>query len=86
MNKVKNVSRYWIDKDSKVVVRKWTDEEYKTNNPRVHIFEKYWSFRCSHCSFIPIPVISKEEVEHTQSDITSIVFVVTKIQRLGRIS
>lgn len=66
MSKVKNLLRFWVDKDSGIVMRKWTDEEYKTNNPRMHIFEKYWSYRCPACSFIPIPVLEKEEVERTQ--------------------
>lgn len=64
MNKVQNLQRYWIDKDSKIVVRKWEDEEYKSINPHTHIFEKYWSYRCPICSFIPAPHISKTEAEH----------------------
>lgn len=55
MNKVKNLYRYWVDKDSKTIVRQWTDDEYKNIDPHTHIFEKYWShYRI--CGFIHIPV------------------------------
>lgn len=64
VNKVQNLCRYWVDKDSKIVVRKWTDEEYKNTNPNTHIFEKYWSYRCPICSFIPTPHISEQEAKH----------------------
>ena len=64
MDEVKDLSRYWVDKDSGVVVRKWTDEEYKTNNPHKHIFEQYWSYYCPICSFIPTPHYDKAEAEH----------------------
>ena len=64
MNKVKNIVRYWIDKDSCIVVRKWTDEENKTTNPHNHTFEKYWSYRCPICHFIPTPHAQKAEAEH----------------------
>ena len=67
MNEVRDVSRYWIDKDSGIVMRTWTDEEYKSISPHTHIFEKYWSFCCPSCGFIPIPVLDKEEAERTQS-------------------
>lgn len=63
MNKVRNLHRYWIDKDSKIVVRKWVNEEYKTIDPHTHIFEKYWSYYCPICNFIPTPCLDKEEVE-----------------------
>lgn len=65
-NLSRNVSRYWVDNDSGIVMRKWTDEEYKSISPYKHIFEKYWSFRCPICGFIPIPVLEKEEAERTQ--------------------
>lgn len=64
MDKVRNLYRYWIDKDSQIVVRKWTDKEYKNINPHTHIFEKYWSYSCPICSFIPTPHDSKESAEH----------------------
>lgn len=64
MNEVKNLSRYWVDKDSLIVVRKWADEEYEIINPHKHIFEKYWSYRCPICSFIPTPHYDKAEAEH----------------------
>lgn len=66
MNEVKDVSRYWVDKDSMIIMRKWTDEEYRFVNPSTHIFEKYWSYHCPICSFIPIPVLDKEEAEKAQ--------------------
>lgn len=66
MNEVKILSRYWIDKDSSAVVRRWTDEEHNSINPHTHIFEKYWSFRCPNCNFIPIPVFDKQEAEREQ--------------------
>ena len=62
----KNLSRYWVDNDSGIIMRKWTDEEYQSTNPYIHIFEKYWSFRCPNCEFVPIPVLEKEEAERTQ--------------------
>ena len=64
MNKVQNVYRYWVDRDSNVVVRKWEDEEYKTINPHTHIFEKYWSYYCPICNFIPQLCHTKQEAEH----------------------
>lgn len=64
MNQVKNLSRYWVDKDSNIIVRKWTPEEYMRLSPRQHIFEKYWSSRCPLCCFIPTPWSTKEEAEH----------------------
>jgi hypothetical protein len=64
MNKVKNLSRYWIDEGSGIIVRTWTNEEYKNINPHTHIFEKYWSYCCPICNFIPIPHSNKEEAEH----------------------
>ena len=65
-NLSRNLNRYWVDNDSAIIMRKWMDEEYQSTNPYTHIFEKYWSFRCPNCSFIPIPVLSKEEAERTQ--------------------
>ena len=67
MNKIKNLHRYWLDKDSHLFMRQWTDEEYQTLDPHTHIFEKYWSYRCPMCNFIPIPVLTKEEAERTQT-------------------
>lgn len=64
MNKVQNVYRYWVDKDSNIIVRKWDEKEYKTIKPNTHIFEKYWSHRCPICSFIPTPCCNKAEAEH----------------------
>jgi hypothetical protein len=64
MNEIKDLKRYWVDGDSGIFVREWTDEEYKTNNPQKHIFEKYWSYRCPICSFIPTPHFDKAETEH----------------------
>ena len=66
MNEVRNIYRYWVDKDTGGVMRLWTDEENKSMNPRTHIFEKYWSFRCPTCGFIPIPRLTKEEAERIQ--------------------
>lgn len=66
-NLSRNLRRYWVDNDSGIIVRKWTDEEYKTINPYIHIFEKYWSFCCPNCNFIPISVLEKEEAKITQS-------------------
>lgn len=64
MNKVQNINRYWVDKDSNIIVRKWDEKEYETINPRTHIFEKYWSYRCPICTFIPTPHYDKAEAEH----------------------
>lgn len=66
MNEVKKLSRYWIDKDSGIIMRKWIDEEYESINPHTHIFEKYWSYCCPNCSFIPIPHLEKEMAEREQ--------------------
>lgn len=66
MNKVKNLSRYWIDKDSGVLIRPWTDEEYQSIDPRTHIFEKYWSYYCPVCGFLPTPVKTKQEAKEQQ--------------------
>lgn len=55
MNEVKNITRYWLDKDSQTIVRQWTDEEYKFADHHTHIFEKYWSDRRIF-GFIRIPV------------------------------
>jgi len=65
-NLSRNVNRYWVDNDSGIIMRKWTDEEYQSINPYTHIFEKYWSFRCPICGLIPIPVLDKKEAERTQ--------------------
>jgi hypothetical protein len=64
MNKVQNVSRLWLDKDSNTIVREWTDEEYQTLDPHTHIFEKYWTYYCPYCGFLPIPHGNKAEAEH----------------------
>lgn len=61
MNKVKNLYRYWVDKDSKIIVRQFTDEEYKSMDPHVHIVEKYWTYDCPICLFVPTPYRSKQE-------------------------
>jgi hypothetical protein len=66
MNEVKNLIRYWADKDSGFIMREWTDEEYKSVDPCVHIFEKYWSYRCPVCGFIPLPTLDKEETRRSQ--------------------
>ena len=58
------MERYWIDKDSKVVVRAWSGKEYKTINPHTHIFEKHWSYYCPICNFIPHLCANKDEAEH----------------------
>jgi hypothetical protein len=63
INKIKNVNRYWADKDSRIIMRKWTDEEYKILDPHTHIFEKYWSYSCPICNFIPMPSYNKDEVQ-----------------------
>ena len=68
MNEVRNLSRYWIDKDSGILVRPWTDEEYKSTDPHRHIFEKYWSYYCPICGFLPIPVMTKEEAKRQQAE------------------
>ena len=64
MNTVQNINRIWIEKDSGVVVRNWTDEEYKTLDPRNHIFEKYWCYYCPICGFLPTLCGSKAEAKH----------------------
>ena len=63
MDMIENLNRYWLDKDSQIVVRKWDAKEYETTNSHTHIFEKYWSYRCPICSFIPIPYHDKAEAE-----------------------
>lgn len=64
MIEVKNISRYWVDKGSGIIVRKWTDEEYKSINPHAHIFEKYWYYYCPKCNFVPIPHFNKDDAKH----------------------
>lgn len=64
MNKTRNIQRYWVDNDSRIVVRKWTAEEYENINPRTHIFETFWSYYCPICFFIPTPHSNKSEAEH----------------------
>jgi hypothetical protein len=63
MDKIRNLNRFWVDKDTNIVVRQWTDEEYKIINPHTHIFEKYWSYYCPICGFIPMPCCDKSKVE-----------------------
>jgi hypothetical protein len=58
-------SRLWLDKDTHMVVRAWTDEEQQTIDPHTHIFEKYWSYYCSICSFIPMPCCNEGEVRRS---------------------
>ena len=64
MDKVQNVSRYWVYKDSGIIYRQWTDEEYKTIDPHKHIFEKLWCYYCPICNFIPVPCFDKKEATH----------------------
>ena len=64
IDKIRNISRYWVDKDSGILVRKWDREEYKSINPHEHIFEKYWSYYCPICSFVPTPHYNKSEADH----------------------
>ena len=68
MNKVENLNRWWVDKDSGILVRPWTDEEYKIVNPHTHIFEKYWSYYCPVCGFIPVPTPEKAEAKRQQRE------------------
>ena len=64
MSEVRNLSRYWVDKGSCIVVRQWTDEECASIDPNEHIFEKYWYYYCPKCNFMPIPHYNKEEAKH----------------------
>lgn len=64
MEKVKNLSRYWVDKASNIIVRKWTSEEYMRLSPRQHIFEKYWSYYCPICNFIPNLCFDEIDAKH----------------------
>lgn len=61
MNKVRNIKRYWIDKESQTIVRPWTDKEYKLIDPHTHIFEKYWDYYRIF-GFIRIPVLRCREL------------------------
>lgn len=63
----RNINRYWIEKNSQVVVRNWTEEEYKSADPKNHILEKHWSFSCPHCSFLPHLCANKDEAEHSNN-------------------
>lgn len=67
-DKVRNINRYWLDNDSDIVVRQWTDEEYKTINPHTYIFEKHWSYYCPRCGFIPAICHDKDEAIHRSND------------------
>lgn len=68
MDKVKNINRYWLDNDSRIVARQWTEEEYKTIDPHTHIFEKYWSCRCPRCEFLPVLCHDEAEARHHGSN------------------
>lgn len=62
MNKVRKLYRYWVDKDSKTIVRQWTVDEYENTDPYTHIFEEYWSYRCKILRIVPIPRIIRREL------------------------
>ena len=64
MNEVRNINRYWVDKESNIIVRKWNDEEYKTIEPHKHIFEKAWVYYCPICNFVPTLCYDKNEAKH----------------------
>lgn len=64
MNKEQNINRYWVDKKSSIIIRKWTDEEYETIEPHKHIFKKAWTYYCPICRFIPPCYFDKKECEH----------------------
>ena len=64
MNQVKNLNRYWVDKESNIIARKWTPEEYMRLSPRQHIFEKYWSYYCPRCRFLPVLCHDEAEARH----------------------
>ena len=64
MNQVKNINRYWVDKESSIVYRQWTSEEYVKFSPRQHIFEKRWSYYCPICNFIPRVCFDEAEAKH----------------------
>ena len=68
MDKVKNINRYWLDNDSRIVARQWTDEEYETIDPRTHISEKYWSYRCPRCEFLPMLCYDEVEAKHQSNN------------------
>lgn len=56
--------RYWINKSSQVIVRSWTDEEYKTIDPYTHMFEKYWCYCCPTCKSTSELYCKEEEAAH----------------------
>lgn len=63
MRTKRNIKRFWVDEASGILVREWNDEEYKNINPHTRIFEKYWSYYCPICGFIPLPNDNREHVE-----------------------
>ena len=65
MNKVQNIFRFWVDEGSGIIVRDWTDEEYKTLDPHTHIFETYWTYYCPRCGFLPTPYSNEKEVKYS---------------------
>lgn len=64
MMQIRNIHRQWIDKNSGMFIRSWTDNEYKSLDCRDHIFEQYWCYYCSRCTSEPILCASKNEAEH----------------------
>ena len=65
MSEVKNIDRYWVDKESRIIVRKWTDEEYNSIKPYEHIFEEQWVYYCPICNFIPVICRDKNSAIHS---------------------
>lgn len=66
MNKVKNISRYWVDNGTGLICRKWNDEENKYHDKYKHIFEKHWCYYCPICGFEPVICADKDEAEHSR--------------------
>lgn len=64
INGIRNLSRYWVDKHTGIIMRQWTSEEYEAVSPRTHIFEMYWSYQCPICSFLPVPHCNEVEAMH----------------------
>ena len=50
---IRDVRRYWVIKENNEIYRKWIPDEYRDHDPHTPIYEKFWSYCCPRCGFIP---------------------------------
>lgn len=69
MNKERKIRRWWQYKINGDTFRAWSIEEYKTQDPHLHMFEKRWFvFYPEWTGRLPLPCNSKKEAKRIARD------------------